>query len=205
MGSSKDPADKRKAISTLEEVLKKVENDKATRGEAISRLVELYSDQSDWPNTEKYARLYLAENNSKKAPEVSYFFALSFDKRNMTDDALANYAQVGSRYTGYLRVSAPSMKRVLEIMWKRNYPIGKTVGAGKSKITLEKSDRQTAYEEIGSRYVAQTSKIRKTNSDVSDEEKQMWDEVAALVKRYEKSGEVKTLDQIKAEAGKRTR
>lgn len=205
MGNSTNPADKQKAIATLEEVVKDKENDKTSRAEALFRLTELYSEQNDWVNTEKNARQYLKEKNTKKAAIVSYLFALSFDKRNMKEDALFNYGQVARTNTGYLTVSAPATKRMLEIMWERNYPAGKVIGAGEKKITLEKSDRQSAYEEIGSRYLKRTSKIRKSNPKITEKEKEVWDDVAALVKKYEKSGSVKTLEQIKKEAGRRTR
>lgn len=205
MGSSNNKADKQKAITTLEQVLLKVKDVKKVRGEAIGRLVELYAEQSDWANTEVKGRLYLKESHSAKAAEVTYLVALSFDKRKMTEDALRNYSLLSSRYTGYLRVSAPSVKRVLEILWKRNYPVGKVVGKGDKKKSLKKSDRQSAYEDIGSRYLAQTSEIRSKNPDITNEDKKVWDEISALVKKYENSGKVKTLKEIKAEENRRTR
>ena len=211
MGRSSNAADKKKAITTLEKVLDKIKDDKddkddkEARGEALARLVELHSEGKSWANTEKYARLYISEKNTAKAAEISFLFALSFDKRKKYEDALSNYAQVGSRYTGYLEVSAPSMKRVLEIMWERNHPIGHTITKGERSVVLKKSDRQKAYEDIGSRYLRQTGKIRKDNREVSEEAKKMWDEVAAVVKKFENSGEVKTLAEIKKEAGRITR
>ena len=205
MGRSSNAADKKKAITTLEKVLDKIKDDKEARGEALARLVELHSEGKSWANTEKYARLYISEKNTAKAAEISFLFALSFDKRKKYEDALGHYGAVYSRYTGYLEVSAPSMKRVLEIMWERNHPIGHTITKGERSVVLKKSDRQKAYEDIGSRYLRQTGKIRKDNREVSEEAKKMWDEVAAVVKKFENSGEVKTLAEIKKEAGRITR
>ncbi|MGJ8676771.1 MAG: tetratricopeptide repeat protein [Akkermansiaceae bacterium] len=197
-GESDDPAEIKKAISILEEVYSKLDGDKVTEGKVLSRLVELTAKVSNWPECEKYARLYLKGKHTKKAAEVSYLFALSFDKRGMKDDALANYGSVYSRYMGYIKISAPSVKRVLEIMWARNKKAGEKVG----KVILTKDDRQSAYEEIGFRFIESTTKIRKTNEDMTEEEKQLWDEVDALVKKYENSGQVITMKKIRAEAAK---
>lgn len=200
MGRLDSPEDNRKAITMLDEVLERAKDDPKTMENALFRQVEIFAKISDWEGCEKKAREYLAAKHTKKTAEVSFLFAVSFDRRNMTEDALAYYGAVFARYMGYVKISAPSTKRVMEILWDRNLAKGDTVGSGDKEQTLKKGDRQAAYEDVGWKYVAATRRIRETNKDMTDTEKEIWDEVAALVKEYESSGQVKTMDQIRAEA-----
>ena len=195
LGRSDNLAENKKAIASLEEVKKRAKDDEKIQETSLFRLVEINAKIGDWAACEKKARQYLEEKHSKKSAEVSYIFALSFDKRNMVEDALANYGLVFSRYMGYIRISAPAVKRVLEIMWDRNLAAGQQVG----DTTLKKGDRQAAYEDIGSKYISATRRIRENNKNVTDDEKEVWDEVAAMVKGYEASGQVKTMEQVREE------
>jgi len=199
MGASDAPSDNKKALVSLERVHSSANDDPATQEKALFRMVEINAKMGDWEAVGKSARQYLDEKHTKKVAEVSYLFAQSFDKRNMVNDALFQYGMVYSRYTGFLAISAPAVKRVMEIMWDRNLEVGDTVGDGDKKITLKKTDRQSAYETIGSKYISSTRRIRETNKNVSDAEKALWDEVADLVKEYESTGQVKTMEEVKKE------
>ncbi len=87
---------------------------------------------------------------------------------------------------GLISVSAPAMKRWMELSWDRNLP-----AAGESG----KADRQGAYEG-GWNYVDLTKRFYvKMNSD----EQELWKEVEALVETYENFPGVKSMLQIKAE------
>ncbi|BDS05705.1 hypothetical protein NT6N_07450 [Oceaniferula spumae] len=199
LGSSDVEADNRKALESLERVHTAAKDDPETQEKALFRMVEINAKMGDWAAVGDKARLYLEEKHTKKVAEVSFLYAQSFDKRNMTNDALFQYGMVYSRYTGYIAISAPSVKRVMEIMWERNQPEGSTVGDGDKAITLTKGDRQAAYETIGSKYLNSTRRIRETNQNITDQEKNAWDEVASLVKEYESSGQVKTMEEVKKE------
>jgi tetratricopeptide (TPR) repeat protein len=201
MGMSDDVSENKKAIRQLEEVYKLAKDEKTTRGKALFRLVEIYAKIADWDKVEEKARLYLSEKYSKKLGLVSYLYAKSFDERKKLEDALGNYSMVYSRYTGYIAISAPSVKRVMEILWERDLPAGAKVG----EMTLKVGDRQNAYSGIGAKYIASTRRIRETNKKLTDSEAAAWDEVAALVKKYENSGLVKTLEQLKEERLKNRR
>ncbi|NWK57103.1 tetratricopeptide repeat protein [Verrucomicrobiaceae bacterium N1E253] len=203
LGYSDSIEDNKKAITQLTEVYERAKDDEATQEKALFRLVEINAKVGDWKACEERARQYLKEKHNKKAAMVSYLFAVSFDKRNMTEDALAYYGMVYSRYTGYLTISAPSVKRVMEIMWNRDLKKGAMVGKGDEAKPLTIDDRQAAYSEIGWKYIASTRRIREENKKVTDEEKALWDEVAALVKEYESSGLVKTVEELKAERTRR--
>jgi len=195
LGRSDDLAENKKAIASLEEVKKRAKDDGKIQEVSLFRLVEINAKIGDWAACEKKARQYLEEKHTKRSAEVSYIFALSFDKRNMTEDALANYASVYSRYMGYIRISAPAVKRVLEIMWDRDLAAGQKVG----EIILKKGDRQAAYEDIGWKYISSTRRIRESNKNMTDAEIELWDEVASMVKGYETSGQVKTMEEVRAE------
>ena len=117
----------------------------------------------------------------------------------MVEDALCYYGMVYNRYRGFILISAPSVQRVMELMWDRNLKAGQQVGVGDKQITLEMDDRQACYQLIGWPYVNGTRRIREENPDMSDEEKDLWDAVQALVTKYETSGQIKTMEQVKAE------
>jgi len=196
LGNSDNDSENKKAITQLEAVYKlaKKDKDKTTQGKALYRLTEINAKLGNWAQVETKGRMYLSEKHTKKAAQVSYLFAKSFDERKKVDDALANYAMVYARYPGYISISAPSVKRVMEMMWARDLPVGAKVG----KVTLKIGDRQSAYSEIGYKFIASTTRIRESNK-LTDAEAADWDEVAALVKKYENSGLVKTVAQLKEE------
>ena len=199
MGASDAPSDNRKALESLERVHTAAKDDPASQEKALFRIVEINAKLGDWEGVGTKARQYLDEKHSKKVAEVSYLYAMSFDKRNMTNDALFYYGMVYARFTGFVSISAPAVKRVMEIMWDRNLEAGAKVGDGDKAITLKKSDRQAAYETIGSKYISSTRRIRETNKNMTDAEKSAWDDVASLVREYESSGQVKTMEQVKKE------
>lgn len=199
LGDSDDVADNKQAIISLEEVLAKATDDLAVQEEALFRIVEISAKVGDWDKCETACRKYLDEKYNKNSHTVSYLFAVSFDKRSKLEDALLYYGMVYSRYRGYMLISAPSVQRVLEIMWERNLKAGDSIGQGDKKIILDMDDRQSCYQEIGWPYIEGTRKIRETNPDMTDEEKELWDSVAALVKKYETSGLIKTMEQVREE------
>lgn len=199
LGQSDSVADNKKAIASLEDIIERAKDDDKTQENALFRVVEISAKIGDWDKCEKASRAYLDAKHSKKSAEVSYLFAVSFDKRGNENDALFYYGSVYNRYRGFIRISAPSVKRILEIMWDRNLSKGQTVGTGKKEVELRMDDRQACYQLIGWPYITGTRRIRETNQDMTAEEKEIWDEVAAIVKEYETSGQVKTMDQVRAE------
>ena len=86
------------------------------------------------------------------------------------EDAISSYNKTWAGYTGLIRVSAPSIKRVMELVWERN--------------TGE--DRQQAYE-IGYKFRDSTEHLL---AQMKDEEKKLWEQVKDLVQRYEDDSSV---------------
>ena len=199
LGNSDDVSDQKQAIVSLEDIRKRATDDEQVQEDALFRIVEISAKIGDWAKCETSCRQYIDAKYSKKTAQVSYLFAVSYDKRGMNEDALFNYGNVYNRYRGFILISAPSVQRVMEIMWERNMQAGEQVGTGDKAIILEMGDRQTCYQKIGWPYVNGTKRIRETNPDMKDEEKDLWDAVAALVKKYETSGLIKTMEQVKEE------
>ena len=197
-GNSDVEADNEKALSTLERVYETSKKGTKTKEASLFRIIEISAKLGKWDQMEAKSRLYLDTKLKQRAALVSYMFARSFDERGKSEEALRYYGTVYAGYTGYLGISAPSVKRVLEIMWERDSAVGDQIGSGEKAITLKKKDRQSAYE-IGSTYIRSTAHLRETNKKLSDEDKAVWDQVAALAKEYEDSGDVKTLEEIEKE------
>ena len=199
LGSSDDVSDNKQAIVSLEDIRKRATDDEQVQEDALFRIVEISAKIGDWAKCETSCRQYLDAKYSKKTAQVSYLFAVSYDKRGMNEDALFNYGNVYNRYRGFILISAPSVQRVMEIMWQRDMKAGEQVGTGDKARIVEMDDRQTCYQKIGWPYVNGTKRIRENNPDMTDEEKDLWDAVAALVKKYETSGLIKTMEQVREE------
>ncbi len=199
LGDSDSLDDNKKAILSLEDVMQRAKDDLQIQEEALFRIVELSGKIGDWAKCETSCRSYLDAKYTKKAAQVSYLFAVSFDKRNMNQDALFYYGNVYNRYRGFILISAPSVQRVMEIMWESDKKAGEQVVVGDKTQTLKMDERQTCYQKIGIPFINGTRPIRETNKDITDEEKALWDSLAALVKKYENSGLIKTMEQVRAE------
>ena len=116
--------------------------------------------------------------------------AETFDKRNMTDDAIAMYVKVFSAQMGYIKISAPAIQRWMELSHKRNK------ASSGPNVT---SDRQGAYQR-GYQYLELTGRFK---DKMSPEEVKLWDRVQKLTDQYDADPNVKSMEQIlkeKAEA-----
>ena len=116
--------------------------------------------------------------------------AETFDKRNMTDDAIAMYVKVFSAQMGYIKISAPAIQRWMELSYKRNK------ASSGPNVT---SDRQGAYQR-GYQYLELTGRFK---DKMSPEEVKLWDRVQKLTDQYEADPNVKSMEKIlkeKAEA-----
>ena len=122
--------------------------------------------KKDWDLVTTRAKEYLTTEGFRRyAAEVSFLLSQSYDKRGMREDAIVSYNNTWASYTGLIRISAPSMKRVMELVWERN----------------NGTDHQQAYE-IGYKFRKSTQHLLK---QMKDDEKVKWEEVRELVERYE--------------------
>ena len=184
-------------MSKAQEDLKHVfedSGDKSSREKALYRIIEIEMKKGDYAAARKDAKLYLSPTKDggmgfrQHSPEVQLILARTYDKGGMVNDALAMYVKIWSAHMGYIRVSAPAMKRWMELMWDRNAP------ATEKNST---SDRQSAYE-AGFTFIEATGKedfYKKMDSKELD----LWSEVKKLVEAYESTPGIKSMAQIRAE------
>jgi len=182
---STEKMDQEKAMTILTELYKSSMGDQRMREKALYAMVKALHQSKSWELLEKESKRYLDSGYRRHSADVTYLLALSFDKSGRLNDALLHYGMCYSRYTGYLRVSSRAIRRVMEILWERNKPKGAKVG----EALLKKDDRQTAYD-IGKRFLKSTHRIRTTNKKMTDDEKETWDVVEKLAKKYAMSGQV---------------
>ena len=165
LGDSQSPAEKQKAINSLEHIFKNAPQ-KKQKERALYRIVGILGAKKDWDLVTTRAKEYLTTEGFRRyAAEVSFLLSQSYDKRGMREDAIVSYNNTWASYTGLIRISAPSMKRVMELVWERN----------------NGTDHQQAYE-IGYKFRKSTQHLLK---QMKDDEKVKWEEVRELVERYE--------------------
>ena len=165
LGESQSPTEKQKAINSLENIFKNAPQ-KKQKERALYRIVSILAAKGDWDFVTTRAKEYLTTEGFRRyAAETSFFLSQSYDKRNMREDAIVAYNNTWASYTGLIRISAPSMKRVMELVWERN----------------NGDDHQQAYE-IGYKFRKSTEHLLE---QMKDEERALWESVRDLVERYE--------------------
>ena len=153
------------------------------------RMVTVLYDKKDFAGAIAKSRLYLETDGFKKSRgEARFLLAQAYDGNGQTEDARVNFGLLWGSNLGLIRVSAPSIKRWLELTWDRN---GDNPKVGKS-------DRQLAYEK-GWKYVDMTRRlIPKMNED----EVKIWKSVESLIQGYEDSSETVSMEEINKRKGK---
>jgi hypothetical protein len=166
LGSSTNPAEKQKAIESLEHVHNNAPQ-KKQKERALYRIVTILSEKGEWPKVNTRAKEYLTseEGYSAYAGFVSLLLSQSYDKQGMREDAIASYAKTFGAFTGQIAVSAPAVTRILELTWERN----------------QGNDRQTVYE-LGYKYRKITQHLQK---QMKDHELVLWKKAATLTQQYE--------------------
>lgn len=190
LGQSDSAADQDKAIATLNEIIATNKDSKTIRGDANYRLCEVYAKRGDWDKAEAACTVQLKEYTQEKA-RVSFLLALSFDKRNQYDKAIANYILCYGTYNSLPEVSIPSMNRASELMWEHGQEKG------------SKSGKQLAYETAANYIESSRASFDKVKDELSDEVREAWLSTEARVKMMEGSGAIKTLKEIEEEEANR--
>ena len=185
----------REEMNKAEADLKRVfddSQDRLDRERALYRIIQVNMKKEAYAEAEANAKLYLDPkglNFTQNSPQVGLVLAQTYDRRGMVNDALAMYLKVWSTHMGYVEVSAPAMKRWMELSWERN--LGASGPDGKA-------DRQGAYEG-GWNYLDLT---RRFFDKMTANEQAMWREVEKLVATYESTPGIKSMAVIKAEKAK---
>lgn len=173
LGSSLDAADMARAVEDFERIYQDSQ-DRRQREFALMRIVQISLAKGDFDKAAESARLYLnrEENNfNTYTGRVSLMLAESFDKAGKKNDAISMYLKVWSAFMGEIRVSAPAMKRWMELNWEQNRPADAN----------NPGDRQGAYNG-GKQFIMQTERLK---GSMSPAEVTAWEEVEALVRTYE--------------------
>ena len=192
-GRSKQDADLAKALEDFERILTDSDN-KGEREFSLYRIIEILMAKEEYAKAAERANEYLNRDEkagpllgfTKFSPEVGLILAETFEKRGKTDDAIAMYVKVWSAHMGYIKVSAPAIKRWMELSYDRNR---------KSSDPKVVSDRQGAYNG-GWRFLDLTGRF-KEKLDADD--LALWKEVESLVEKYVADPNVKSMEQLKKE------
>lgn len=173
-GRSNVSAENTKAVDQLIAVYTN-SNDKKQQEQALYRAVEVLGKLGQWKDAKERAKEFLKPelNYNQYAPFVSFVLAQAYDNLGETDNALVTYFQVYSTYRGLLAISAPALKRYMEMLWSRN----------KAASDKTPADRQFAYE-TGYKFIKATTALI-AGPRVPEEEKDLWKEVNKLVQSYE--------------------
>lgn len=194
-GQSPQAADLDKGIVDFERIFADSQ-EKPEREFALYRITQILMKKGDYAKAAERANQYLEREEGKSlgftkySPEVGLLLAETFDKRNLTDDAIAMYVKVWSSHQGHMMISTRAIYRWMELSYKRNKA---STGPNVS------SDRQGAYQR-SYQYLELTGRFK---DKMSPEEVKLWERVQKLNDQYETDPNVKSMEEIlkeKAEA-----
>jgi tetratricopeptide (TPR) repeat protein len=188
LGRSKTPADLDTGIKDLTEIFENAEK-KNQKERALYRKIELLAAKGDWTKVNEQAKEYLdrkKNNFNVYSGAVNMLLAQSYEKSNQINDAIFSYSQICfGNMRGNILYSAPACKRWMELLWERD-------AAG---VDGKPGDRQGAYNG-GFNYIDSTRRIY---DKMTQEEKEMWNDIEDLVKEYEARPGIKSQAQQKKE------
>ena len=142
---------------------------------AFYTLTKFYFSQNEWQKCLDISTRYLDKKKHQfftYAPEISLFYARSYDSLNFQEDAIAAYTRIFGSYIGYIRVSAPAVSRWMELIWERNLP---------SPNETQDNDRMAAWR-LGTRYIKTTQNLLEK---MTREERESWEKVQKQVENYQ--------------------
>lgn len=188
------PEDQNKALVMLRQVIAQQPTERQVFEYAYAALAEGLMQMKQWEELGAVTREYLEHQpfTSYRA-KMSGYLGLAYDKRGLIEDAIGRYTGVFVNFTGEMEVSAPAVERLIQLTWQRNTP-------SKGKVP---SDRQTAYH-LGHRYLSVVEGTYVEGVLTSQAQKSL-ETIRQLVAKWEKSGEVVSVEQMLKEArqGKR--
>lgn len=153
------------------------------KAKAAYRLLKVHEAKGEWQEALDVSLAYIDNKNFRSnRAEVTYIQGLSADKLGKTEQALSAYTRVFGSFAGDIRYSAPSVKRQMQILWKRNNPAEKNDDG----VIVRMSDKQGAYD-IGERYI---NGSRRHFEKMTPEEQKLWLETEEIFQEYENSGQI---------------
>ena len=186
LAQSENPKDVAKAVEKIQTVLRSPYANYSAKAEAHYQWLEILYRQHDWKKLTEETLKYLhyPQFAKTKVRRAEMLLALSYDKRNMMEDAIGAYTAVWVNSLMNLNQSAPAMDRLVELLWKRNHPAKKGVQDGKS-------DRQLAYESAY-KYIRRTKQRFKDQHDkLTPEAIDAWHRLRQKVVDYGKDKSIR--------------
>lgn len=182
LSRSQNSADVDKAIVMMSDLLKaenaKEKPDLKNKELAEYNLAQFYFNKKDYKKAIGLSYEYLKNKSNKKYNmEASMLWAKANDEAGNIDDALTGYQRINSNFTGAIRFSAPAVKRIMELFYKRNKP--------KPNVD-QPSDKLLGFN-TGSRFIKLTQPIF---DKMSVDERNVWREVEELVQKYDADPEI---------------
>jgi len=180
-GTSPKADEKAKAKQYLVEISSAEHVKKSDQEKALFRLIELHVKNGEWADVNTVSKQYVDAKFQKNLGFSVYYQALALDKQGKEDAARKAYSNTYFGNQGLMLVAAPSLKRLMELYWKRNTPAKIVDGVEKTA-----ADRQFAYD-LGWKYINATERHL---SKLTDEESKLRGQVQALVTEYEQSKQI---------------
>ncbi len=168
------------------------------REEGARAWIRMLMQRGDHAAAAAAAKDYLNDagfRNVRRLPEVALWYAQALDRGGNLPDALVAYSKVWGSYMGQVSISAPAIKRWMEICWDRNLP-RRMSDAGHWVVP----DRQGAYNG-GARFIEATARPGFFDKMTPDERK-LWNEVKQLVDTYALDPGIRTLEVQQRERAK---
>jgi tetratricopeptide (TPR) repeat protein len=185
-GDSDNRNENDKAIESLKRIYADAQ-EKKQKEKALYRIITILAKKEEWSKVSERAKEYLDREKGYRSfsAQVSFLLAKSYDERAMSEDALKAYMNVWAAYAGYMEISIPSVRRVMELTWKRDGPAAPP----------KKADRQIGYE-FGWKFV-ESVKLGNAYKMMKPEERNSFEELEALVQQYEDDPAIMKMSEVK--------
>ncbi len=184
LAKSDKKSDQDSALKTLLAVRDNKDSSRKVRDSATSQLVDLYYKQQNWDKVIEEARRYSRDRYKQKKAEVALKLAQAYDQKGSKLEALSAFGLLADRYKSRWAVSLPALYRYCEL----SAEVGKSVKG--------KSGKQIGYEKAA-KFLRGTRKAYKDNKlTMPEETRAAYEKLQKLVKKWEASGSVRTLEQI---------
>ncbi|MFC5050857.1 tetratricopeptide repeat protein [Rubritalea spongiae] len=175
-----------KAIYAENKDSKNKEERSAANG-AQNRIIAIYAKQGNYDKAIEEGLAYLDSKDSTYRSDVQQVLAESYDAKKDFTNAIKYYVIVSNGRDAI--VAIPAKNRATELMWDYGVESG-----GKSR-------KQAAYEVAAIYIKSSRDWFDKNKSEIPTEAREAWLEIEARVKKWESSGQIKTLEQLAAEKG----
>ncbi|MGJ8672945.1 tetratricopeptide repeat protein [Rubritalea sp.] len=165
----------------------KAKGERAAATGAQNRIIAIYAKQGNYDMAVEEGLAYLDSKDSSYRSQVQLILAESYDAKKEYKNAIKYYVIVSNGKDAV--VAIPAKDRATELMWDHGVE-----QAGRSRM-------QAAYEVAAIYIKFSRDWFEKNKSEIPTAAREAWLNIEARVKKWESSGQIKTLEQIAAEKG----